>query len=85
MQIQGWHIVIILALLTVVVVPIVIALAVAAGHRRRSGLAVGSSAPHSQERPASKETRLAELEDLRQRRVITDEEYRKAREDILRN
>ncbi|GAB3533963.1 hypothetical protein GCM10027403_08860 [Arthrobacter tecti] len=85
MQVQGWHIIIILALLAVVAVPIVLGLAVAAGRRRRSGPAVDSGAPHSQERTASKETRLAELEDLRRRGVITDEEYRKARGDVLGN
>ncbi|KRF04293.1 hypothetical protein ASH00_14405 [Arthrobacter sp. Soil782] len=80
MQIQGWHILVLIALVMIAALVVAIVLIVKAVSKRSHTTA--AAAPRQ---PSGKEQRLAELDDLRARGQVTDAEYEAARADILRS
>ncbi|GAA2173547.1 hypothetical protein GCM10009784_08290 [Arthrobacter parietis] len=80
MQIQGWHILVLIALVMIAAVIVAVVLIVKAVSKRSDRPA--AAAPRQL---AGKEQRLAELDDLRTRGQVSDAEYEAARADILRS
>jgi hypothetical protein len=74
MRLEGWHIIIMIGLLLMLAVVVGVVLMIAAT-RRASSARVPAG--------AGKEQRLGELDDLRRRGVVDEDEYRAARARIL--
>lgn len=80
MQIQGWHILVLIALAVIAAVVVAIVLIVKAVSKRSH-----TPAADTPRQLSGKEQRLAELDDLRARGQVSDAEYEAARADILRS
>ncbi len=88
MRLEGWHIIVTIGLVLVLAVLAGIVLVIAAARRASRARAAGDTGRGiSGGRPpveaTNKEQRLRELDDLRRRDLIAEDEYRDARRKIL--
>lgn len=88
MRLEGWHIIVVIGFVLVLAVLAGIVLVIAAARRGTRARADGdtgrgSSGARSPAETSTKEQRLRELDDLRRRGVIAEDEYGEARRKIL--
>ncbi len=85
MRLEGWHVIVMVGLVLMLAAVVGIVLMVAAARRGRAAGPAGTGRPGQGPGGGSggKEQRLRELDDLRRREVIGEDEYRVARARVL--